>query len=276
MEAYSSNNTNDIGTSIFSGTSTGGSTTSLIDTGKDFTAGTPVVAGDCIILDKSGSVPEWGYVTAVAATELTIAGGFSSGGTGSGRAYIVVDKSATTGAHAVIIEYLNGSYAEDTEIVLLNGTTPVDTVQTDLFRVQNVAVIATGTGNKPGGAISIRNTAGTSTFGHITAGYNHSRSSFYTVPTGKTLYIVSLTPSYGFSTNQTHYARLYLRANYEKHRDFGTGSIFYPYAEVVCANTAQELDMKSPIVFPEGVDIKMSGISTFAGVASAVMRGWLE
>ena len=105
--AVSSSNANDTGTVIFSGTSTGGSTTTLIDTGKDFTAGTPVAVGDIVILDKSGTTPEYGYVTGVAATTLTLTGGFSSGGTGSGRAYSIVDQSATTGLQVVKVAYLS-------------------------------------------------------------------------------------------------------------------------------------------------------------------------
>jgi len=76
MEVLGSNNTDDIGTSIKDGTSTGGSLTTLIDTGKDFLAATAVAVGDCVILDKAGASPEYGFVTAVATTTLTIAGGF--------------------------------------------------------------------------------------------------------------------------------------------------------------------------------------------------------
>jgi len=129
MEIASSDNTQDIGAIIFSGTSTGGSTTTLIDTGKNFNGGTPVQVGDCIILDKSGAVPEYGYVSAVTSnTQLTISGGFSSLGTGSGRVYDIIDKSAYTGAHAVQIGYLDENYDYKYEIAILNGTTVVPTV----------------------------------------------------------------------------------------------------------------------------------------------------
>lgn len=277
MEMLSSDNTQDIGTSIFNGTSTGGSTTTLIDTGKDFTAGTPVAVGDCVILDKSGTTPEFGYVTAVTnATTLTISGGFSSGGTGASRTYTIIDKSAYTGAQAVLIEYLNGSYATKFEIVVLNGTTVVPTVNLDLFRINEMVVIATGTGNKPVGNISLRNLADTPTYGYITAGYTRSRSSIYTVPAGYTLYISTASIGYGYSTNQTHYARLYIRTNVEPINYSRTGNIFYPYKEAICANNSQEIVLLEPGRFPEKSDIKVSGISTFAGIADVDMNGWLE
>jgi len=135
LEVVSSDNAQDIGTQIKTGTSTGGSLTTLIDTGADFTAATAVAANDIIILDKSGAVPEWGIVTAVTATTLTISGGFSSGGTGSARDYIVLDYSAHTGAFAVFCKYLDDTFAEHEEIIILNGTTPVPTVNLDYYRV---------------------------------------------------------------------------------------------------------------------------------------------
>jgi len=277
-QVLSTNNDADIGTSIFSGTSNGGSTTSLIDTTKDFTAGTPVAVGDCVILDKSGTTPEYGYVTAVAATTLTLARGFSQGGTGDTRAYNVVDYSATAGAHVVEVQYLDGSYVEKREIIILNGTTVVATTNLDIFRINDFHVIATGSNGIPTGALAIRNLAGTPNYGYITAGYNSMRSSVYTVPATKTLYLVSATLSYGYSTNQTHYSRLFLRATQDENGFVNEQPIklFHPFAEVVCANTSEQVLLELPTVLSSRVDLKVSGISTFSGIANSVLRGWIE
>ena len=276
MEFLSTNNTDDIGTSIFDGTSNGGSTTTLIDTTKDFTGGTAVAVGDCVILDKSGAVPEFGYVTAVAVTTLTIGGGFSSGGSGASRAYYVLDASATAGAHAMMIGYLTSAFASKREILILNGTTVTTTVNTNIYRVNGMNIIAAGANKKPTGVITLRNLANTPIYGHITAGYNSMRKAIFTVPANKTLYITGVTFSYGYSTNQTHYARLYLRATQEPNAGFITNGLFFPTAEVVCANTSQHIDLRSPIVIPAGVDVKASGIATYSGVADIVLRGWVE
>lgn len=276
MEFLSSNNTDDIGTSIFSGTSSGGSTTSLIDVTKDFTGGTAVAVGDCVILDKSGAVPEFGYVTAVAVTTLTIGGGFSSGGTGATRAYTVLDYSAHAGAQAVMIGYLTSAFAPKREILILNGTTVTTTTNTDIYRINGGDVIFAGANKKPTGNISIRNLADTPVYGYITAGFNSMRKAIFTIPASKTLYITGITFSYGYSTNQTHYARLYLRATYESNLGFKTNGILLPDAEVVCANTSQHLILQSPMKFPEGVDVKVSGIATYSGIADVVLRGWVE
>ncbi len=279
MEVLSSDNTQDIGTIIFSGTSDGGSTTTLSDSTKDFTAGTPVAAGDFVILDKAmegGRTPEWGIVTSVATTTLTIAAGFSSGGTGIGRTYSVIDKSAHTGAFAVRAQYLDGSYSEKTEIIILNGTTVVPTVNLDLFRINSFRMIAAGSGNKTVGNISIRNLADTPIYSYISAGYTRARNIIYTVPAGKTLFVTSIKFGYGYSHNSTHYARMYTRANVDNVTGFRTGDIFYPYTEGIVANTTIPIPLEAPTKLPEKTDIKVSIIADYAGVAEAVLRGWIE
>jgi len=254
--------------------STGGSTTSLEDTEEDFTA--DVAVGDCIILDPHGASPEWGYVTAVAETVLTVAGGFSSGGSGSGRKYAVIDKSASTGLQAVFVCYLDGDYAYGCEIVCLGGVAAVDAINNDFFRINHFRAIASGSGNKAAGAITLRVDGGGATRAQITAGFTRERSSIYTVQAGKTLYIYELEFSFGYAANQTHYCRLYTRANIEPRTSFNTGSLFYPYSEAICANSSHTVKIDIPTKIPEKTDIRVSGIASVSGVAAVVMRGWLE
>jgi len=247
MEVLSSDNTQDIGTVIFSGTSSGGSTTSLIDATKNFNGGTAVAVGDCIVLDKSGAVPEFGYVSAVTSnTELAVSGGFSVGGTGSVRAYSIIDRSAYTGAQAVRIQYLDGAYVEKFEIVILNGTTIVPTVNLDLFRINSFVVVATGTGLKSVGNITIRNLADTPTYSYISAGYTRARNIIYTVPAGKTLFVTSATFGYAYAQNSTHYCRLYTRANVDPITGFQTDGEMFAFTEVVCSNNTIVREFEIP------------------------------
>ena len=284
MEVVSSDNTQDIGT-VIKGDAVGntvqadadGTTTALEDDDVDFTAATAVAIGDCVILDPHGGSPSWGYVTAVAAHTLTVAGGFAKGYSASERYYAVIDKSAYTGAQVVAIQYLDDTYTRKGEIVVLNGTTAVDTIGTDFFRINDFRVLATGSGNKPVGNLSLRNTAGTVTYGYITLGYTIGRAGIYTVPDGFTLYITHITMGFGYAANQTHYARLYLRSNEDPVTGFNTGNILYPEVETVCANSSTPVSLESPLKFSEHTDIKASGIaSTATGIGNVVMRGWLE
>lgn len=280
MEVLSGNNVDDIGTIIRNGTATGGTTTSLVDTGANFAGGTPVAIGDTILVNKAATVPEFGVVTAItSATELAVAGGFSRGLTPVGKTYHILDYSAKLGAHAVQICYLDGDFVNGCEIVVLNGTTVVPTIKTDLYRINAFRVVAAGANRKPTGALSLRNLADTPVYSYITAGFTRARSSAYTVPAEKTLYVTEFTISYGYSTNQTHYARLYTRATQFSNTigsSFRTPGLFYPFTEVVCANSSQLVTLDIPTRILSGVDIKVSGIATFAGTASVALRGWLE
>lgn len=213
------NNAADTGTSIFSGTSSGGSTTSLIDATKNFNGGTAVAVGDCVILDAGGTTPEWGYVTAVAGdTELTIGGGFSSGGTGASRTYTVIDYSNQAGAHAVLINGLDANYDTIREIVVTayGAGAPGYVATTKSFlRVNSMRMIAAGANARPTGALALMNNAAspTITYTYITAAFTRARNSIYTVPSGKTLYIEQANVAFGANAaNKTEYCRLYVRA----------------------------------------------------------------
>jgi hypothetical protein len=279
MELLSSDNTNDIGTSLYSGTSTGGSMTTLVDSGKDFTAATAVAAGDYIILDKSGTTPEWGIVTAVTATTLTVANGFSGGGVGGGgRAYAVLDNSVTTGAQAVRINYLDGFYMEHDEIVIMNGTTVVPTVNTNIYRINSFRVIAAGSTNAAVGGITLRNLADTPIYGFITATYTRSRSIMYTVPLGKTLWITQINVGYAWidaAKAQNQYCRFWTRANRDPQTNFRTGTIFYPYTEILSVTGQVHVPLLEPTPLIAKTDIRVSGIATAAGVATCALRGYL-
>jgi len=279
MEVLSSNNTDDIGTVIKGPrTSTGGSTTTLIDSSGDFTSATAVAVGDCVILDKDDTTPEYGYVTSVdSATQLTISGGFSYGGTGSGRSYIIVDTSAKAGAQAIEINFLNGSYVEEREIVVLNGTTVVPTTNTKIFRVNSFRVITAGANKVPTGNLTLRHIDNTPVYSYITAGFNRARNAMYTVPAGKTLYVTDFNGGYATTGNANkEYARITTRANVDPATSFMTDSMFYPFTDAVCQNTTINTILSIPTKLPEKTDIKLSVIASATGVVITTLRGWLE
>jgi len=279
MEVISSDLTSqDIGTILKSATAdAGGTTTTLVDADAGFVVA-GVAIGDWLICDKSGTTPEWAKITGVSATTLTFSGGLSSGGVGTSRVYSVLDYSATSGAQAIRILYLNGSYVEDTEIVILNGNTAVATVQTDLFRINGVRVICAGSGNVPVGNISLRETDDAPTYAYITAGFTRTRGSFYTVPDAKTLYITDL--NIGWVTpNDTKIqaARIFVQANQEPNTYFLNGSIFYGYGEIIISNATAGLARPVEQKFVAKTDLRVDCIAFTGGTgpASSVMRGYL-
>jgi hypothetical protein len=276
MEVLSDDNTEDISTVIHSGTSTGGGLTSLISAGENFQ--TTTALGDVVILDKAGAIPEYGYVSAIVSdTELTISGGFSAGGSGSGRAYSILDVSAKTGAQAVQVNYLDGSYAEKSEIILLNGTTVVPTVNLNIFRVNGFRVIAAGTLLVPLGNITIRHLSDTPVYSFITAGFNRARNIMYTVPADKTLYVTDFSSGYATTGNANkEYARITTRANVDPTTKFRTGNLFYPFTESLAQNTTIPIPLSIPTKLLEKTDIKVSCFASATGVIVVSLRGWLE
>jgi hypothetical protein len=277
MELLSSDNTVDIGSQIKTGTSTGGSLTSLIDSGVDFTEATSVAVGDCVILDKSGITPEFGWVTAVAQHELTIAGGFSQSGTGSARSYIVIDYSAYAGAHAVQINYLDGDYAQKKEICILNGSTVLTTVNANLFRINSFRVVAAGANKVPTGNISLRHINNTPVYSYITSGFNRARNAMYTVPAGKNLFVTEIAGGYATTGNANkEFSRITTRANIDPDSRFKTDGLMYPFTDMVSQNNTIIIPLNMPTKLPEKTDIKLSAIATATGVIITTLRGWLE
>lgn len=276
MEVLSTDNTQDIGVIIKTGTSTSGSLTSLIDTTTDFTSGTPVAIGDIVILDKSTN-PEYGYITAVSATQLTINGGFSSGGSGYNRTYVILDKSAHTGAFATKITYLDNNYVEKNEIIVLNGSTPVPTINTDIFRINSFRVVAAGAISFASGSLSIRHLSDTPVYSYITSGYTRARNAMYTVPANKTLFVTNI--DFGFGTTgktSLEYARVTTRANIDPNTTFRTDGLLNAFTDVICSNATVPIQLTMPTKVPEKTDIKISFIASDVGVCSSVLRGWVE
>lgn len=105
------------------------------------------------------------------------------------------DTSAGTGARTVLVTYLDASFVEQTEVVTLNGQTGVNTVATDLFRIQRIVVLTAGSGNANAGIIYIGTgsiTVGKPdvVFGLVAIGDNISMHGFFTVPDGVTAFIM--------------------------------------------------------------------------------------
>jgi len=276
MELLSSNNTDDIGTVIHNGTSTGGSLTTLINTAENFL--TTTAAGDCVVLDKSGTNPEFGYITSVDSNiQITVSGGFSRGGSGSGRAYSIIDESATSGGHAVEVTALDGNYAEIREIVILNGTTVVPTVGTSFYRINVFRVIAAGANKKPTGAITIRHISDTPVYSYISAGYTRARNGAYTVPAGKTLYINNYIGGYATTGSPNkEFARITSTMNIDPTTQFRSDNLFYPFTDIVIQNSMVTIEFKCPTKIPAKTDIRIIANATANGIVLCNYRGWIE
>lgn len=292
-----SDNAADVGT-VIRGDATGDTVTSdastsltvLTDADVDFLAGGTVPAiGDCVILDPHGTVPEWGYITAIGLHTLTCANGFSQLGMTGARKYAVIDYSPTVGCHAVYVSYLDNTFTPRKEIIVTAaGANGVVTINANYFRINSLRIIATGSAGKPTGTVAIMDNATPPTiiYSYIPVGYTRVRNSIYTVPAGKTLYISAWNLGFGANAaNKAEYGRYYIRAAQYTSED-GTVQtrtlmlpsvvIWYNYAEVVTGNATANILFECPIRILEKTSVKVSGVASGAGVVTTGMRGWIE
>jgi hypothetical protein len=271
--------------------------TILYDSSVDFTTPTSVAIGDIVILTKSGTTPEWSYVTAVGASgahTVTCGGGFSNGGNTTTKEYYIIDQShgTATGALAVYIGGLDANYAQQSEIVLTNGINVAAVAYTatvkSWYRINEFRVIAVGSTLKSSSFIALcdKTTAGLY-YTYITAGYNRARNQQYTVAAGKTLWITQWDSGFGFvdaTKTQNHYCRLYTRANQYSSADNGINfrtvessgvNVWYPYSEVLLSGGTQSIVFDEPTKLLQKVTLKVSGISSVAGFVTSVLRGYI-
>lgn len=256
------------------------STTAVEDDDVDFTAATTVSVGDCVTIETTEATCEYGYVTAVAAHTLTVAGGFSRGGSASSRSYTVWRKAASTGAQLAEVSYLTTAFVEKRIIFYFNGATPVEAAHnggtvTDFYRINSFRIVFCGSGGSAGSALALRESTGVTTYSYISAGRTRARNSAYTVPTGKTLYITSMACS-GLGTAAGKDTVVSLYATYNLTPGFKIPH-FMTVAEIGVQDGSFYRDFEMPIKIPAGVDIKLTAtVGNNDTVVTTALRGWLE
>jgi hypothetical protein len=102
------------------------------------------------------------------------------------------DPTTNTGAQTIRIEYLDSSFAEQTEDVTLDGTTIATTVAS-MLRINRAYVLTSGTYHGTNlGTITIRVTGGGAIQANIPVGIGQTQKSHFTIPAGMTGYFVRL------------------------------------------------------------------------------------
>jgi hypothetical protein len=286
-----STSNSDLGTSNFNGTSSGGSTTTLIDATKDFTAGgTPVAAGDIIYL-QNGTRVSWGVVTTVAATTLTCAAGFAGGISASGLVYKILDVSTSgVGAQTVFLRYLDTNYQQKEEVIFVSGSaappTPtwLDTVATTILRVNRFEVLHTGTGGYTVGSLVIADKATRAiNYAIIGATFNSAQQAIFTIPA---LDLDGHVVSWGYivhwfagackaSGNPVGTVRLVATAHSPE--GYYNEGVFSMFGSRTVMNGTIEVPCEVPLKLAAKTDIKMRVISdTASTIFNAGFQGWFE
>lgn len=182
-----SSSANDAGSVVSNGTATGGSRTTLVDSGANF-IGDGVAVKDAVINDTT---LEHSTVISVTATTLTCHDSAHGGNVAdSGDLYRVVN-STSTGAAIVHIYGLDSNMDLAEEFIVMNGTTNVNTIRTywRIFRIHTDAVVDRNV-NNVGDIAATAQTDNTIT-AQINAGNGQTLMAIYTVPRGKTVFMTS-------------------------------------------------------------------------------------
>lgn len=101
------------------------------------------------------------------------------------------DAVAGTGARTVTLQGLDANFNAVSEVLTMNGVTPVQT-QFSYLRVNDLRVTTAGSGGQNAGDVTLRVTGAGATQGIMRALYGYAKTAIYTVPTGFTLLVTGL------------------------------------------------------------------------------------
>ena len=102
----------------------------------------------------------------------------------------ISDTSAGTGIRSLEVHYLDANGSAQVETVTLNGTTPVNTVATNIRFVNDLHALTVGSGESAAGTITCYNLgAATTIYNQISAGSNRDVTCSKMVPAGKNFFL---------------------------------------------------------------------------------------
>lgn len=234
----------DAGTILSSGTMTGGSSTTLVDTGATFVTDT-VAIGDLALNDNN---VEFGRVTGVTETTLTMAGtmrdpdgGAMGESNSAGDTYRIVT-DASTGASIVWMTGLSAFFLEQDEFVVLNGVGSVASANA-YIRMHLARAFGGASVEVAGNITATAQTDATVTW-LILNGNNQTLMAIYTVPVDKTGYIVNWWSSLSRAAASAT-AHVHLRA--------GTLNGFKYSVQPRAINTAGNSSLNYPYITPRAI-----------------------
>jgi len=183
-----STSTADTGTVLSSGTPTTKSAVSLIDSTATFSTDT-VAVGDIVLNDTT---QDHSIVTAVVSeTELSVVkmhhGTFNS----VGDSYRVVTAGSTGAVVAHIKSGLDSNFDQQSEFVVLNGQTDVETTKSYL-RINRFHIHGAGSGGVNAGVISVTAQTDATVTAEIPTGFGQTLMAHYTIPRNYKAYITNV------------------------------------------------------------------------------------
>lgn len=177
-----------------------------------------------------------------------------------------LDTSAGTGARTVRVNYLDDNYVEQVETVTMNGTTAVSLVATDAFRPRSITTVTAGSTGENQGTITLQFDSGGNPRGAMLASENVSMSSHYTVPAGKTTYLISILEEINKNEDVT----------LEYRRTVGDSGVFITRGKSSIYQSANKYNFQLYNAISEKSDYKVTAISNNASAAPFTFIELLE
>lgn len=246
----------DTGTVVSSGTATGGSVTTLVDTGATFIAD-GVAPNDNVLNDTNVQA---GIVTSVTSeTVLTMAGQMRNSNDGtfgfaneSGDSYRVVT-NGSTGASVMHVLGSDALFFSQEEFTVLDGTNNVPTVKT-WIRQHRARTFGPNTTGSVGTVTSTAQVDATVSC-QVLNGNNQTLMSIFTIPIDKFGHLYKWWGS--LSKKQTTVSVIKLRAGVLD----GVSFVLQTRAVDNTGNSSFEYEFKTPIPLPGGTDVWMQADS---------------
>ena len=183
------------------------------------------------------------------------------------------DAAAGIGAQTIMIEGFDANYSEISEMLTMNGLTPVLTTNSYL-RVFRMYVLTAGVSEQNGGDIKIQVQGGGVLVAQISATNNQTQMSLYTVPAGKTFFINAIFASI-YNEQSKGYGEIEFRI-----RLFGTATVFREQLNAGMATdgtTSFSHTLTIPLAIPEKTDMLMRATATVNNTkAIASFGGFLK
>lgn len=224
-----------------------------------------------------------GYVTTVVNVEQDI---WSKGGkyvfpTATGSMIVqstsTLDHSTGSGIRTLKIGYLDGNYVSKSETISMNGTTQVATTNTDIFRVNSIRAVTTGTGLKAAGTIQVSGSSSANVYRILNIGQTRGRSLIYTVPSGSTVYITGMNLS-SSATASGHFGTFTMRSNFDD-VNYNKTDFMEPWFEIALQDLALHFPFDTPVKIPQTCDVVGSVIGEASNsnlTCYGSWRGWIE
>lgn len=183
------------------------------------------------------------------------------------------DSAAGTHARVLELHYLDANLLEKTELITMNGLTPVLTIATNIRFINCLHVHEIGTTASAAGNIVASN--GGTTYGQIAQGEVRCTSSARMIPAGKVCYVAG---AVGGSVSGTASASVILKivASELDAFQYTNPLIFFPYGGVAAQDTSESFNFPVPLKFTAGTVVAMQLTTDKISTVTASWFGWLE